>query len=98
MMYAPLPSVTTVRVKPVSVCVTITVTPGSTAPLSSLTVPAIWAVACAHAALARRTLAPATHNARTSRVIIASRGGGLRADATPADDGMQKEENSQLPT
>src|SRR5205085_5838904 len=54
MAYPPLPSVTTVRVNPVSVCVTVTVTPGSTAPLSSLTVPVIWAVACAQA------VAPAT--------------------------------------
>src|SRR5688572_7297078 len=48
-MYPPLPSVTTLRAKPVSVCVTVTVTPGRTAPLSSRTVPLICAVACAQA-------------------------------------------------
>ena len=48
--YEPLASVTTVRVAPVSVCVAVTVTPGSTAPLSSVTRPFIWAVAsCAQA-------------------------------------------------
>jgi hypothetical protein len=40
---------TTVRVNPVSVCVTVTVTPGRTAPLSSRTVPLSCAVACAQA-------------------------------------------------
>ena len=37
------------RVKPVSVCVAVTVTPGSTAPLSSVTRPVSSAVACAQA-------------------------------------------------
>src|SRR5438105_5968245 len=37
------------RTIPVSVCVAITSTPGNTAPLWSLTVPLICAVACAHA-------------------------------------------------
>jgi hypothetical protein len=35
------------RVKPVSVCVTVTVTPGRSAPLSSVTRPFSAAVACA---------------------------------------------------
>ena len=35
----PLSLVTTVRLKPVSICVTVTVTPGSTALLSSVTRP-----------------------------------------------------------
>ena len=39
------------RLKPVSVCVAVTLAPGSTAPLESLTVPVIWAVACAIAVL-----------------------------------------------
>jgi hypothetical protein len=44
----------------VSVCVAVTLTPGSTALLSSRTVPLNWAVACAQAALAvsRRINAP----------------------------------------
>ena len=49
MIHAPVPSVTTERVNPVSVCVAVTVTPGSTAPLSSVTFPASSAVACAQA-------------------------------------------------
>ena len=36
---SPVSSVTTVRVNAVSVCVAVTVTPGSTAPLSSATRP-----------------------------------------------------------
>ena len=44
MEYAPSSLVTTVRVNPVSICVTVTVTPGNTAPLSSRTSPLIWAV------------------------------------------------------
>jgi hypothetical protein len=41
----------TFRVRPVAVCVAVTVTPGSTLPLGSRTVPAIEAVdtACANA-------------------------------------------------
>ncbi len=43
-------SVVTLRVSPVSVCVAVTVTPGSTAPLSSVTRPLNWAVeSCAQA-------------------------------------------------
>jgi hypothetical protein len=41
----PSPSVTTVLENPVSVCVAVTVTPGSTAPLSSVTRPASSPVA-----------------------------------------------------
>ncbi len=47
--YPPPSSVTVVRVKPVSVCVTVTVTPGSTPPLSSATLPLNCAVAWAQA-------------------------------------------------
>src|SRR6266545_338894 len=49
MTQLPVSSVTAVRVKPVSVRVTVTVTPGSTAPLSSVTRPLSCAVACAQA-------------------------------------------------
>ena len=49
-MYGAAPSVTSLRVKPVSVCVAVTVTPGSTAPLSSVTRPLNCAVdSCANA-------------------------------------------------
>ena len=53
-------SVTVVRTRPVLVCVTVTVTPGSTPPLSSRTVPPSCAVACAQAApaVSRRINAP----------------------------------------
>src|SRR5512138_116816 len=48
--YDPLSLVTSLRVNPVSVCVTVTVTPGSTAPLSSVTRPLSCAVeSCADA-------------------------------------------------
>ena len=43
-MYEPVSSVTAVRVRPVSVCVTVIVTPGSARPPPSLTVPLICAV------------------------------------------------------
>ena len=52
MIQLPLSSVTTVLVNPVSVWVAVTVTPGSTAPLSSVTRPFNSAVACAHALVA----------------------------------------------
>src|SRR5947207_9589426 len=57
MAYEPSTSVVTSRFRPVSVCVAVTATPGSTPPLASLTTPLICAVApaCANAfALARR--------------------------------------------
>ena len=52
MTYDPFSSVTMVRVNPVSVCVTVTVTPGGTPPLWSFTVPLNCAVAWARAAAA----------------------------------------------
>ena len=73
MPYVPLPSVTTERVKPVSVWVTVTVTPGSTAPLSSVTRPLSSAVAWAKAMAVDRTstAAPYTHPLRI-RIIAPS--------------------------
>src|SRR5438128_1802064 len=63
-MYAPLPSVTVLRTEPVSVCVAVTLTPGSTAPLSSVTLPLNCAVdSCANAMLlVRRRPIAVTHN------------------------------------
>src|SRR5438128_1521632 len=63
-MYAPLPSVTVLRTEPVSVCAAVTLTPGSTAPLSSVTLPLNCAVdSCANAMLlVRRRPIAATHN------------------------------------
>jgi hypothetical protein len=57
--------------KPVSVCVAVTLAPGSTPPLESLTVPVIWAVACAIAVLAHSstTIRPLT-NDRSARPIL----------------------------
>src|SRR6266550_2979811 len=68
MIHVPAASVTTVRVNPVAVCVATTVTPGSTAALSSVTRPLSSAVACAHAReqVRRRTNVPAT----TSRSMV----------------------------
>src|SRR5688500_4011478 len=62
MTHVPAASVTTVRVNPVSVCVAVTVTPGSTASLSSVTRPLSSAVACAQAGapVTRRTNAQTT--------------------------------------
>src|SRR5258708_7519439 len=48
--YEPVSFVTVLRLIPVFVCVTVTCTPGKTAPLGSLTEPLICAVACAHTA------------------------------------------------
>src|SRR5207244_7835806 len=45
--YVPVSVLTTVRVRPVSVCVAVTSAPGNRAPLWSVTVPLICAVACA---------------------------------------------------
>ena len=54
-LYEPVPSVTSLRTKPVAVCMAVTVTPGSTAPLSSVTRPLNCAVdSCAHATGAKR--------------------------------------------
>src|SRR5687768_7965843 len=70
MIHAPAPSVTAVRVAPVSVCVAVTVTPGSTPPLSSVTRPASSAVACAQAAPpVVRTINAATEKARRREFI-----------------------------
>src|SRR5690242_20505165 len=54
MMYAPVSFVTVVRVSPVSVWRTVTVTPGRASPPLSFTFPLIWAVetACAQAVAA----------------------------------------------
>src|SRR5436309_3895681 len=48
--YEPVSLLTTVRTRPVSVCVAATSAPGNRAPLWSVTVPLICAVACAHSA------------------------------------------------
>ncbi len=64
---------TTVRVKPVSVCVTVTVTPGSTAPLSSVTRPFSAAVACAQAIVVVRSSVSATaENPLRNRLMAAA--------------------------
>ena len=47
-------------------------TPGSTAPLSSFTVPLICAVACARAALACSTLTTRAHEVPKSRIVASS--------------------------
>ncbi len=62
MTQVPFASVATVRVNPVPVCVAVTVTPGSTPPLSSVTRPFSSAVACAQAGerVRRRTNAQTT--------------------------------------
>src|SRR5262245_7920337 len=49
-MYEPVSSVTALRLRPVSVWLTVTSTPGKTAPDESLIVPLICAVDCAEAA------------------------------------------------
>ena len=65
----PVSSVTVVRTRPVAVCVTVTVTPGSTAPLESVTRPDRSAVdSCAEA------LAPAKNVAITTKARILSTG------------------------
>src|SRR2546422_11424244 len=48
--YEPVSLLITLRTSPVSVCVAVTSAPGNRAPLWSVTVPLICAVACAHAA------------------------------------------------
>src|SRR6185295_8671461 len=54
----------------VSVCVTVTVTPGRIAPLESLTVPLSCAVACAHAAAcAMKNMSTAPMPFRVNRVM-----------------------------
>ena len=73
MIHAPVPSVTTGRVNPVSVCVAVTVTPGSTAPLSSVTRPASSAVACAQATpVMRKRVNPTTEKLRRQEGIYKS--------------------------
>src|SRR5262249_40109230 len=49
MTYEPVSLLTVDRTVPVSVCVAVISAPGKTAPLASLTVPLICAVACAQA-------------------------------------------------
>src|ERR1700682_6136677 len=61
MIQAPVVSVTAVRTDPVSVCVAVTVTPGSTAPLSSVTFPLSCAVPCAQAMRVARSRPIATN-------------------------------------
>ena len=74
MIHAPVPSVTADRVKPVSVCVAVTVTPGRTAPLSSVTRPASSAVAWAQATPVMRTrLNPTTRNCVDKVIAQSSR-------------------------
>jgi hypothetical protein len=68
--YAPVSSVTAVRVTLVSTCVTVTVTPGSTAPLSSRTAPLICAVACAQAADAARRMIKVPREQQVSHIFI----------------------------
>src|SRR5688572_17631104 len=71
MTQAPVPSVTAVRLKPVSVCVAVTVTPGNTAPLSSVTRPASSAVAWPQAIPAARTTPSRVRDrSRRTRVIF----------------------------
>src|SRR5438128_9416381 len=48
--YDPVSLLTTVRIRPVSVCVAVISAPGNRAPLWSITVPLICAVACPHTA------------------------------------------------
>ena len=62
--YDPVSSLTASRRKPVSVWIATTVTPGSTPPLESATVPLICAVACAHALVdaSRRTIPTSRHS------------------------------------
>src|SRR5919204_6878133 len=54
-MYAPVSLLTAVRLTPVSVCVAVISAPGKTAPLESVAVPLICAVACAHPSTQLRT-------------------------------------------
>src|SRR6478672_13720049 len=63
----PSASVTTSRLNPVSVWVIVTLAPGRTPPLGSLTVPVICAVACARTAVAvnSRSRLPADRQLRT---------------------------------
>jgi hypothetical protein len=70
MIQLPLSSVTTVLVNPVSVWVAVTVTPGSTAPLSSVTRPFNSAVACAHAPVAVISIIANTPKRRSMRIDI----------------------------
>ena len=69
----PSASETTSRLKPVSVCVAVTLAPGSTPPLVSFTVPAIWAVepTCARDTLtATSTMTSPLSNVRSARLIL----------------------------
>ena len=68
--YEPVASVTASRRKPVSVCRAITVTPGSTAPLESATVPLICAVAWAHTCAAQSRTTIRASSGRDMRLII----------------------------
>ena len=72
----PSASVTTSRLNPVSVWVAVTVAPGRTPPLESLTVPVICAVAWASAAVAVRARRRAPHNEQIRARFIASLPGG----------------------
>src|SRR6185436_2236823 len=73
MIHAPEPSVTVDRSTRVSVWVAVTVTPGSTAPLSSVTRPASSAVAWAQARLlVSNRLNAATEKMRRQRLITQS--------------------------
>jgi hypothetical protein len=58
-----------VRLKPVSVCVAVTVTPGSTAPLWSVTRPPICAIACANTVALNSTMSAALENVRITGVM-----------------------------
>ena len=59
------------RLKPVSVCVAVTLAPGSTPPLESLIVPVICAVACAITVPAdRSTTINPQNNVRSARLIL----------------------------
>src|ERR1051325_11995172 len=70
MTYRPFPSVTTERVNAVSVCVAVTVTPGSTPPLSSVTRPLSSAVAWAQADVVVRRRTNATARCFGNRMIL----------------------------
>jgi hypothetical protein len=68
--YLPLSLVATLRVSPVSVWIAVTVTPGRTAPLSSVTRPLNCAVdSCAHATDAERKTVSAPTNVLGSPVM-----------------------------
>src|SRR5581483_423296 len=78
----PLASVTTSRLNPVSVCVIVTVAPGSTPPLWSRTVPEICAVPCAEAPTAPNTIRrPHTIELNTRVIGLLSRAGTSRGAA-----------------